>query len=196
MIGIIQGQLTSFNALQLTLLNLVSAIASIIGCIFLLWLQKKLGMSTKWSLFAIIGATSLIPLWGSFGIGFTTWGIRTETELWVYFVWSGLATAPIFAWQQTMLAELIPKGKEGLFFGLFGIINKASSWIGPLVIGAITNVTSSIWDGWPFIFFLLLTPMIMIFFIDEKKARLDVAEYERIEAEKLGPSSSTEKIAS
>lgn len=46
----------------------------------------------------------------------------------------GLFTAPIWAWQNTFLAELVPKGKENLFFGLFGVVNKGSAWIGPIII--------------------------------------------------------------
>ncbi|RUS25151.1 autophagy-related protein 22-like protein [Jimgerdemannia flammicorona] len=177
------GVSTINSLLGTTLLNLVTGIASILGCVVLLWFQKLVGLSTKWALMIILGATALIPLWGTFGIGFTTWGIHTKTELWLVFFWSGFATAPVYAWQQTMLAELTPKGKAGLFFGLFGVANKASSWIGPLVIGAITNVTNNVWDGWPFVLALFVIPMIMIFFIDENQARIDIAEYDRIEAD-------------
>lgn len=91
----------------------------------------------------------------------------------------GLFTAPIWAWQQTLLAELTPKGHENLFFGLFGIVNKASSWIGPVVIGAITQSTSNIWYGWPFVFGLFLVATIIICFIDVDQAKLDLIEYER-----------------
>ncbi|ORY00865.1 MFS general substrate transporter [Basidiobolus meristosporus CBS 931.73] len=182
MIGIIQAQITSFDGTELTLLNLVSAVTSIIGCISMLYLQKVLKIRTKIALLCILGASALVPIWGCFGISFTSWGIHTRTELWIFYVWSGLAIAPIYAWQQTMLAELIPKGKEGLFFGLFGIVNKASSWIGPVVIGAITNVTYNQWNGWPFILALMIIPMVIIFFIDEKKAKEDIQEYLRIEA--------------
>ncbi|KAK9764088.1 hypothetical protein K7432_008712 [Basidiobolus ranarum] len=181
MIGILQGQITSFDGTELTLLNLVSAVTSIIGCMGMLYLQKALKVRTKHALLGILFASALVPIWGCFGIKFTSWGIHTRIELWIFYVWSGLVIAPIYAWQQTMLAELIPKGKEGLFFGLFGIVNKASSWIGPVVIGAITNVTYNQWNGWPFILALMIIPMVIIYFIDEKKAKEDVQEYLRIE---------------
>lgn len=96
-------------------------------------------------------------------------------------IWSGLFTAPIWAWQQTMLAELVPKGKENLFFGLFGVVNKASSWIGPVVIGAITESTGNIWKGWPFILALFVLATIIICLIDVDKAKLELVEYSKVD---------------
>lgn len=127
-------------------------------------------------LIAILVATLILPIWGSFGIH-SDWhfGIRTEAELWIFYVWFGLGTAPIYAYQQTMLAELIPPGKEGLFFGLFGIVSRASACIGPLVVGSINNATSyGVWIGWPFCALLFFIPLVMIAFIDEDLARSDI----------------------
>ncbi|KAG1099542.1 hypothetical protein G6F42_017809 [Rhizopus arrhizus] len=76
-----------------------------------------------------------------------------------------------------MLAELVPRGKENLFFGLFGVINKASSWIGPVVIGAITQYTDNLWKGWPFVLALFLLSFVIIWFIDVDKAKIDIANY-------------------
>lgn len=97
--------------------------------------------------------------------------------MWAFNVWAGLFIAPIWAWQQTMLAELIPKGKENLFFGLFGVVNKASSWIGPVVIGAITETTLSIWKGWPFVLGLFIVAITIVVWIDVEEAKRDAEEY-------------------
>lgn len=83
-----------------------------------------------------------------------------------------------------MLAELIPRGKENLFFGLFGVINKASSWIGPAIIGAITQYTTNLWKGWPFVLALFVLSIVIIWFIDVDKAKADIAKYLEEEAEK------------
>lgn len=177
MIGIVQGQITSFNAQQVTILNLVSAVCSIIGCMAFLWIQRYFKIRTKTNLLIIIVLTAIIPIWGSIGIGTMNFGIHNTWELWVFYVWSGLFTAPIWAWQQTMLAELVPKGRENLFFGLFGVVNKASSWIGPVVIGAITATTSNLWNGWPFVLALFIIAIIIIWFIDVDQAKEDIRKY-------------------
>lgn len=177
MINITQAQITGFNAQQITILNLASAITSIIGCLFFLWLSKRFGVRTKTNLLIIIGLTGVVPLWGCFGISLKKFGIRNTWELWVFYVWSGLFTAPIWAWQNTMLAELVPRGKENLFFGLFGVVNKASSWIGPVIIGAITQYTDNLWKGWPFVLALFALSMAIIWFIDVDKAKIDITNY-------------------
>lgn len=177
MIGITQGQITSFSTQQVTILNLASAVTSIIGCLFFLWIAKRFGVKTKTNLMIIVFLTAIVPLWGCFGIGLNNFGIKTTWELWVFYVWSGLFTAPIWAWQNTMLAELVPRGKENLFFGLFGVVNKASSWIGPVVIGAITQYTDNLWKGWPFVLALFVLSLAIIWFIDVDKAKIDIANY-------------------
>lgn len=177
MIAITQAQITGFNAQQITILNLASAVTSIIGCLFFLWLSKRFGIRTKTNLMIIIVLTGIIPLWGCFGIGLRSFGIRNTWELWVFYVWSGLFTAPIWAWQNTMLAELVPRGKENLFFGLFGVVNKGSSWIGPVIIGAITQYTDNLWKGWPFVLALFVISLVIIWFIDVDKAKVDIDNY-------------------
>ncbi|KAI9249135.1 autophagy-related protein 22-like protein [Phascolomyces articulosus] len=179
MITIITGEVTNFSALQSTLFGLVTAITSILGCVLFLYITKTFGVSTKTNLLIIVGLTSVIPLWGCFGISMNNFGFKTTWELWAQAAWSGLFTAPIWAWQQTMLAELTPKGKENLFFGLFGIVNKASSWIGPVVVGAISQSTSNVWMGWPFVLGLFLAATVIVLFIDVDAAKQELAEYEK-----------------
>ncbi|KAI8143996.1 autophagy-related protein 22-like protein [Fennellomyces sp. T-0311] len=178
MTSIITGEVTSFSALQITLQGLITAITSIIGCIGFLYVTKKFGIKTKTNLLIIVGLTAVMPLWGCFGISMNNFGIKTTWELWFFSAWSGLFTAPIWAWQQTMLAELTPKGKENLFFGLFGVVNKASSWIGPVVVGAISESTSNIWMGWPFVLGLFVVAAVIVVFIDVDAAKLELAAYE------------------
>ncbi|KAI7886704.1 MFS general substrate transporter [Lichtheimia hyalospora FSU 10163] len=177
MTTIITGEITSFSAVQITLQSLVTAITSIIGCLFFLWISKRFQVRTKTNLLMIVVTTALIPVWGCFGITMSNFGIKTQWELWILSAWSGFFTAPIWAWQQTMLAELTPKGKENLFFGLFGIVNKASSWIGPVVVGAISQATSNVWMGWPFILALFVVATAIILMIDVDAAKRELADY-------------------
>lgn len=177
MIAITQAQITGFNAQQLTVFNFVSAIASIIGCFFFLWLSKRFAVRTKTNLMIIIFLSGIVSVWGCFGIDLRNFGIRKTWELWVFYVWTGLFTAPIWAWQNTMLAELVPRGKENLFFGLFGVVNKGSSWIGPVIIGAITQYTDNLWKGWPFVLALFVISLVIIWFIDVDKAKEDIEKY-------------------
>ncbi|CAO3638928.1 unnamed protein product [Cunninghamella echinulata] len=186
MVGIIQGNLTTFGGRQITILNLASAVSSIVGCLLFLFISKKFGVRTKVNLIIIVVLSGVVSVWGCFGIGLDNFGFKNVWELWAFYVWSGLFTAPIWAWQNTFLAELIPKGKENLFFGLFGVVNKGSAWIGPVIIGAITEKTSNIYTGWAVILTFFVLGLIVLYFVDVQKAKLDIENYYReVEQEEL-----------
>jgi len=51
-----------------------------------------------------------------------------------------------------MISEVTPRGREFLFFSLFSIIGKTSSFIGPLVSSAIIDASPSKNNSTPFYF--------------------------------------------
>jgi UMF1 family MFS transporter len=55
----------------------------------------------------------------------------------------GAAGGPLQAASRTLLIRLAPKDRIAQYFGLFALTGKVTSFIGPLVIGAITAVTES-----------------------------------------------------
>ncbi|KAI8339706.1 autophagy-related protein 22-like protein, partial [Chlamydoabsidia padenii] len=179
MIGIIQGNITQFSARQTTILNLASAVSSIVGCLFFLYISKRFGVRTKHNLIIIIVLSGVMAIWGCFGIGLDNFGFKNTWELWLFYVWSGLFSAPIWAWQQTMLSEIIPKGKENLFFGLFGTFGRGASFVGPVIIGALTERTSNIYTGWAVVLVFFVVGLGILFFVDVDKAKLDIEEYYR-----------------
>ncbi|WP_225713679.1 MFS transporter [Bradyrhizobium semiaridum] len=55
----------------------------------------------------------------------------------------GAAGGPMQAASRTLLIRLAPKDRIGQYFGLFALTGKVTSFIGPLLIGAITAATAS-----------------------------------------------------
>jgi MFS-type transporter involved in bile tolerance (Atg22 family) len=77
-----------------------------------------------------------------------------------------------------MMAELTPPGFDNMFFGLFGLSNRASSMIGPNVIQAIIDDTGNNWKGFPFLFAMCLAASLVIWFaVDVKTGRRDAVEW-------------------
>jgi MFS-type transporter involved in bile tolerance (Atg22 family) len=72
----------------------------------------------------------LIPFYGMLGLWTKTVGYHHVRDLWIYNILFGLFQAPYYAYAQTMMSEVTPRGYENMFFGLFGITNRAVS-IGP-----------------------------------------------------------------
>ena len=102
-----------------------------------------------------------------------------------------------------MMSEVTPQGYENMFFGLFGITNRAvsdhlnvllneiflyislkhlipfmqSSVIGPNVVQAIINSTNNSWLGFPFLFAICTIASIIIWMVDVEKGRQDCKEF-------------------
>lgn len=79
-----------------------------------------------------------------------------------------------------MISEVTPRGKEFLFFSLYSIIGKASSFIGPFVSSAIIDATPDGNNSTPFYFLFALSLASFIglaFFVDLKKSRIEQAEF-------------------
>ncbi|KAF8261780.1 vacuole effluxer Atg22 like-domain-containing protein [Lactarius quietus] len=132
------------------------------------WYIQRIGRS-----FVVTNVvTILIPLWGMIGIWTDKFGFHNAWEFWAYNVVFGLFQAPYYAFSQTMMAELSPPGFDNMFFGLFGLSNRASSMIGPNVIQAVIDNTGNNWDGFPFLFALCASASLVIWFaVDVQKGR-------------------------
>jgi MFS transporter, UMF1 family len=55
----------------------------------------------------------------------------------------GLVLGGSQALSRSLFSQLIPKGKEGEYFGLYEISDKGTSWLGPLVFGLAYDTTRS-----------------------------------------------------
>ena len=76
-----------------------------------------------------------------------------------------------------MMAEVTPRGYENMFFGLFGITNRASSLIGPNVVAAISNATGNEWKGFPFLFAICAAASVTIWCVDIEKGRANCRRF-------------------
>ena len=87
-----------------------------------------------------------------------------------------------------MITEVTPRGKEFLFFSLFSIIGKTSSFIGPLVSTAIIDATprsARFPNSTPFYFLFALSFVswvCLVFLVDVKKSRVEQAAFLEKEA--------------
>ena len=81
-----------------------------------------------------------------------------------------------------MISEVTPRGKEFLFFSLFSIMGKTSSFIGPFVSSAIIDdaKNSRFPNSAPFYFLFALSLasyLALVFFVNLKKSRIEQAEF-------------------
>lgn len=172
LVAICQNDKFTFSFLQNTYLGLAQATTSTASTLGFWYIQRYWKISTKKMFIVTNVVTILIPLWGMIGMWTDKFGFHNVWEFWAYNIVFGLFQAPYFAFSQTMMAELSPPGFDNMFFGLFGLSNRASSMIGPNVIQAIINKSGNNWDGFPFLFALCTVASLVIWFgVDVQKGR-------------------------
>ncbi|KAF7302865.1 Autophagy-related protein [Mycena kentingensis (nom. inval.)] len=178
LVYICQNDKFSFSFLQNTYLGLAQAITSTLSTFGFWYIQRYWRISTKRMFVVTNCVTILVPLWGMIGIWTQRIGFHNKWEFWAYNVVFGLFQAPYYAYSQTMMAELTPPGFDNMFFGLFGLSNRASSMIGPNVIQAIIDSSGNNWMGFPFLFALCACAALTIWFlVDVEKGRGDAVEW-------------------
>jgi len=173
-IATLQNSIVSYNTLELTYLLIVGIVAQAVGIYSFWWAQQRFRLSTK-TMFNIV-AFSIIILdgWGMIGIWTQKFGFHHKWEVWVYQVYYGLFVCPWYSYSQIMISEVTPRGREFLFFSLFSIIGKTSSFIGPLVSSAIIDATPSGNNSTPFYFLTALSTLsflVLVFFVDLGRSR-------------------------
>jgi MFS-type transporter involved in bile tolerance (Atg22 family) len=81
----------------------------------------------------------LLDTWGMIGNWTSHFGFHSSWEVWAYQAFYGLLVCPWYSYSQILISEVTPRGHEFLFFSLFSIVGKTSSFIGPLVSSAIID---------------------------------------------------------
>ncbi|KAI8607612.1 autophagy-related protein 22-like protein [Chytriomyces sp. MP71] len=185
LIGNLQAQYLSYNVLSSNLFALAQAVSGMIGCLAFWWIQLYFKLETKTMLQFSNFLTLLMYAWALVGLVSPSMGYKSSGEFWFYNIGYGIWTSPFWALQNTYLSDLIPNRKAYLFFSLFGIMNKASAFIGPIVNFFITVVAKGNSDYIAFIpcTILALVGFIMIQYTNPATARLDILAFEEAERE-------------
>jgi len=191
-IATLQNTVIEYDTLTLTYLLLVGIAAQAVG-IYTFWrIQQRYQLSTKTMFNAVIVGIILLDGWGMIGIWTQTFGFHHIWEFWVYQTFYGLFVCPWYSYSQIIISEVTPRGKEFLFFSLFSIIGKTSSFVGPLVSSAIIDASPHGDNSTPFYFLFGLSCLsagLMVIFLDLKKSRVEqerfLAEEELVRSKRM-----------
>ncbi|KAF7163150.1 hypothetical protein CNMCM5623_008220 [Aspergillus felis] len=173
-IGTLQNSIVAYNTLQLTYLLIVGIAAQALGIYAFWYIQRRYNLGTKTMFNAIAVGIILLDGWGMIGIWTQRFGFHHAWEIWLYQAFYGLFVCPWYSYSQIMISEVTPRGHEFLFFSLFSIIGKTSSFIGPLVSSAIIDASPSGNVSTPFYFLFALSVVsfvILVLGVDLEKSR-------------------------
>ncbi len=177
-IGTLQNSIVSYNTLELTYLLIVGIAAQAVGIYGFWYIQRRFRLSTKLMFNIVAFSIIVLDFWGMLGIWQGAVGFHHVWEVWLYQAYYGLCVCPWYSYSQIMISEVTPRGREFLFFSLFSIIGKTSSFIGPLVSSAIIDDTGNPSTPFYFLFGLSVVSFILlVFFVDLEKSRVEQAAF-------------------
>jgi len=179
-IATLQNTVIAYDTLTLTYLFILGIATQAMGIGGFWWVQRRFGLDTKTMFNAVMVGIVLLDGWGMVGNWTDKFGFHNIWEFWFYQAFYGIFVCPWYSYSQIMISEVTPRGKEFLFFSLFSIIGKTSSFIGPLVSSAIINDTSDGNNSAPFYFLFGLSLVSLIglaWFVDLKKSRQEQIRY-------------------
>ncbi|KAE8417327.1 putative autophagy protein [Aspergillus pseudocaelatus] len=179
-ISTLQNSVVSYNTLELTYLLIAGIAAQAVGIYGFWFIQQRFKLGTKTMFNTIAVAIILLDGWGMIGIWTQKFGFHHGWEFWLYQVYYGLFVCPWYSYSQIMISEVAPRGHDFLFFSLFSIVGKTSSFIGPLVSSAIIDATPSGNASMPFYFLFGLSVAsfaVLAIWLDLKKSRREQEQF-------------------
>lgn len=82
----------------------------------------------------------------------------------------GAAGGPLQAAARTLLIRLAPRDRIAQYFGLFALTGKVTSFIGPLLIGAVTAATASQKAGMSMLVIFFTAGMVLLMLVEQPAA--------------------------
>ncbi|CAG8438480.1 14020_t:CDS:2 [Ambispora leptoticha] len=156
----------------LIFMALITPISALLGTIIWPKLQTRwLNQTTKQTVITLVFLFSIIPMYGCLGFILPIGGLKSASEMYVLAVLFGFLLGSIQGYCRTLFSEFIPRGRETEFFALYAVTDKGSSWLGPMLVAIITDVTHEIRYGFLLLLVLILLPIPIIHSLDVQKGR-------------------------
>jgi MFS transporter, UMF1 family len=101
-----------------------------------------------------------------YGYGF----LHTTREAWVMGVVIAIVLGGSQALSRSLYSRMIPAGREASFFGIYEVSERGTSWIGPLVFGAVVAATNSYRQALLSLIVFFITGIVILYLTDTAKA--------------------------
>ncbi len=155
---------------------LVAQIAALVGALVFERLSRIIG--AKKTILVCLG------IWC--GIVLYAYGFLANTfHAWIMAVFIGLVLGSVQALSRSLYSQMIPRGRESSFFGLYEISEKGTSWLGNLVFGIVVASTGSYRHAILAIIVFFIVGSVILFFTNTTKAIHDAGNLTPEEVEKL-----------
>ena len=96
--------------------------------------------------------------------------LETVTEAYIMSGAIGFVLGGSQALSRSLFSQMIPKGRESAFFGIYAISERGTSWIGPIVFGLVAQFTNSYRPAILALIVFFIVGSIILYFVDTEKA--------------------------
>jgi len=97
---------------------------------------------------------------------------QDKNLFWLAGILVGIFSGPNQAASRSLMARMVPKKYSNEFFGFYTFSGKCTSFLGPFLLGLITKAFNSQRAGIFIVLFFFIIGLILLFFVDVKKASL------------------------
>lgn len=148
------------NAFLITIFG-IAQISAFAGALIFERISRSLGAKR----------TIMLSLVGWCGIVIYAYGFfATKTQAYILGACIGLVLGAAQALSRSLYSQMIPRGRESSFFGLYEISEKGTSWMGQLMFTIIVGATGSFRQAILGLIFFFIVGSIVLLFTDTAKA--------------------------
>ncbi|CAN5562467.1 MAG: MFS transporter [Blastocatellia bacterium] len=140
---------------------LVAQVFALIGAITFERLARIIGAKRTIIISLVIWCAIVIYAYGF---------LETKTQAWIMGAGIGLVLGSAQALSRSLYSQMIPKGRESSFFGLYEISEKGTSWMGQLLFTIIVGATGSFRHAILALIVFFVVGSIILVFTDTERA--------------------------
>ena len=96
--------------------------------------------------------------------------LRTTSQAWIMAIVIALVLGGSQALSRSLFSRMIPRGREGSFFGIYEVSERGTSWIGPLLFSIVVASTGSYRQAILSLIFFFIVGLILLVTTDTDKA--------------------------
>ncbi len=157
----------------LTMVILMIQFVAFFGALFWGKLAKWVGAKRSILISLVIWAGVVTYAYG---------GLKGESrvlEFWILGAFIALVLGGSQAISRSLFAQMIPQGKEAEYYAFYEVSERGTSWIGPLLFGLVNQLFGSLRPAILSLIFFFVMGLIILPFVNVKKAVEDVKAYDR-----------------
>lgn len=163
------GMSLGFNATDLITALLITQFVGFPAAIGFGYLAHYIG--TKGGILIGIIVYLLVTIWAS--------QIQSVYEFYILAIIIGLVQGGVQALSRSFYARIIPQNQSAEFFGFYNMLGKFAAVLGPIMMGVVSVLTQSPRISILSISILFIAGGILLYYVDEEKAKSALAEYNK-----------------